>query len=323
MRSLATAPLHRVHGELATRRARASSGTARFEARDRRFADVLGPRPALDRVVVTDAHEGPVYAAEEHALYFTSMPRRGHDAPVVDVRRLDLFTRAVTVVRRDAAVANGMCLDGGGRLLVCEQGTMDRPARIARLDPHGGDETVVDAHAGAPLNSPNDVVVHSDGTIWFTDPSYGFLQGFRPPPAAGDRVYRHDPHTGETTVVADWLDKPNGLAFAPDESVLYVADNGAPHVLLAFDVLGDRLGHARVVAFAAPGHPDGLKVDADGRIYGSSPDGVEVRDPDGTLLGLIRLPGAVNLAFGGPGRNVLFVTTDTAIWAVALRAKGA
>ena len=285
---------------------------------------VVGPTPRLEQLVPTDAHEGPVYAPDEHALYFTSMPRRGDGGPVVDIRRLDLVTRRLTVVRRDAAVANGMCLDRDGRLLVCEQGTLDRPARIARLDPHdGGDETVVDAADGVPLNSPNDVVVRSDGSIWFTDPSYGFLQGFRPPPQRGDHVLRHDPRTGATTVVADWLDKPNGLAFSPDESVLYVADNGAPHVLLAFDVGRLSLGHASLVAFAEPGHPDGLKVDAEGRIYASSPEGVAIRDPGGALLGLIRLPGAVNFAIGGPGRNVLFVTTDTAIWAVTLRAKGA
>ncbi len=166
---------------------------------------------------------------------------------MVDIRRLDLPTGEVMTVRADANMANGMCLDRGGSLLICEQGGFERPARISRLDLLTGDaETVVDACNGVSLNSPNDVVVRPDGTIWFTDPSYGHLQGFRPPPQTGDHVYRHDPRTGETAVVARGFDKPNGLAFSPDEEVLYVADNGAPHHLLAFDATGDRLRRRRV-----------------------------------------------------------------------------
>ena len=182
---------------------------------------------------------------------------------------------------------------------------------------------MVDQCDGLPFCSPNDVLVRSDGTVWFTDPSYGYLQRFRPEPERADAVYVHDPRTGATSVVADWLDKPNGLAFSPDESVLYVADNGAPHVLLAFDVHDADLGHASVVSFSPPGHPDGLKTDAHGRLYASSPDGVEVLTPAGEPLGLIGVPGAVNFAFGGPGRDVLFITTDTAIWAATLLTKGA
>ena len=120
----------------------------------------------------------------------------------------------------DANAANGMTLAPDGRLLVCEQGTMDAPARISAVDPMTGEaEAVVDALAGLPLNSPNDVVVKRDGTIWFTDPSYGFLQDFRPEPAHGDFVHRFDPVTAQLTVVASDFDKPNGLAFSPDENV--------------------------------------------------------------------------------------------------------
>src|SRR5262249_10455562 len=187
------------------------------------------------KVADVDAHEGPVWL--DGALYFTSLPRHdrpGH--PVVAIRRLDLETGEVTTVRADANAANGMTLAPDGRLLVCEQGTMDAPARIGAVDPATGEtETVVDALAGLPLNSPNDVVVKRDGTIWFTDPSYGFLQGFRPEPAHGDFVYRFDPATGQLTVVASDFDKPNGLAFSPDESVLYVGDSGANHEPGTFD----------------------------------------------------------------------------------------
>jgi gluconolactonase len=324
VRTLASSPaVGRVRDELSRRGRRRAAG-GRFVHRDPRFAGVTGRAPRLVRLAATDAHEGPVYAAAEDALYYTSVPRPGERGPVVDVRRLQLATGAITVVRPDANVANGMCLDRGGALLVCEQGTFERPARIARLDPRTGDaETVVDACDGRPLSSPNDVVVRSDGTIWFTDPTYGHLQGFRPPPEAGDHVVRHDPATGETAVAARGFDKPNGLAFSPDERVLYVADNGAPHRLLAFDVRGARAVRGRVVAASTPEHPDGLKVDAAGRIYGTSSTGVRVWTPAGELLGEIRLPGAVNLAFGGPRRDVLFITTDTAVWAAFLEAKGA
>jgi len=208
---------------------------------------------------------------------------------------------------------------------VCEQGTLVRPAQITRVDPASGQaETLVDRLGGFRLNSPNDVVVRSDGTIWFTDPSYGHLQGFRRKPELCDLVYRYDPRGGSLTIAADSFDKPNGLAFSPDERVLYVGDNGRPHQLLAFDVRPDgRLGNRRVVAVGTPEHPDGVKVDTEGRIYVSSLGGIQVFEPDGRRIGEISLPGAVNFTFGGPDRNVLFITADTAIWAAILNAKGA
>src|SRR5919106_1453482 len=271
-------------------------------------------------VAKTDAHEGPVYVAEENALYFTTVRTKS-----VAIKRLALADWKVSVLRADANVANGMALDPEGRLVVCEQGTLTEPARITRIDRKtGAVETIVDAWRGLPLNSPNDVVVKSDGTIWFTDPSYGHLQGFRPEPQTGDHVYRYDPAGGQLTVVADSLDKPNGLAFSPDERVLYVGDNGAPHHLLAFDVEdGARLAGVRAIAVSTPEHPDGLKTDSEGRIYASYSGGVQVLDSSGELIGEINLPGAVNFTFGGPERNVLYITADTAVWAVVLNAKGA
>jgi gluconolactonase len=276
----------------------------------------------LVRVADADAHEGPVYVAGEDALYFTSV-RRGTR---VAIRRLELATGRVTTVLEDANVANGMALDLDGRLVVCEQGTMSAPARIARVDPRtGAAVTVVDEWEGRRLSSPNDVAVRRDGTIWFTDPSYGYLQGFRPEPETGDQVYRFDPGAGRLTVAADGFDKPNGLAFSPDESILYVSDNGAPHELLAFDVLaGGELAGRRRIALGTPEHPDGLKVDSAGRVYGSAAYGIQIWDPSGEPLGAIELPGAVNFAFGGPERDVLFITADTAVWAAVLaNAKGA
>jgi gluconolactonase len=316
-----------------------------FVTHDGRFAAVLGDDPRLIRVVETHAHEGPVYAADEDALYFTTLPRRsGRSAgyPTVAIRRLALAgddfelgpDRLSTVCTR-ASAANGMAPDRDGRLVICEQGTLSRPAAISRLDPATGVlERLADDYGGLPLNSPNDVVVSSDGTIWFTDPSYGHLQGFRPAPRVGDHVYRLDPRSGRLTVVADDFVKPNGLAFSPDERVLYITDSGAnqeagsfhaglPHHIRAFDISAEgHLSGGRLFAVTTDGFPDGIKVDAEGRVYASSAGGVQVFAPSGDLLGEITLPGAVNFAFGGPRRDALLITTDTAVWAAVLAATG-
>ena len=304
-----------------------------FVVHDPRFEDVLGESPRLVKVVEADAHEGPVYVAEEDALYFSTLPRgRETGSPAVDIKRLaldgaefPLDQDRITVLRTNANAVNGMTLGLDGRLVVCEQGTLCGLARISLIDRKtGAAQTAIDAFDGRPLNSPNDVVVTRDGAIWFTDPSYGHLQGFRPPPALADSVYRHDPSSGRTDLVANGFDKPNGLAFSPDERVLYVSDNGAPHHLRAFAVDdGKPSGPGRVLAIGTPEHPDGLKVDSEGRIYASASTGVHVLAPDGDLLGEISLPGAVNFCFGGPDRNILFITADTAIFAAFLNAKGA
>jgi len=305
-----------------------------FLVHDARFEDVLGDEPRLVKVAETDAHEGPVYVDEDDALYFTTVPRnRDSGFPEVDIKRLELDGLSfppeplrIWMVRDGANAANGMTLDREGRLVVCEQGTLRVPARVSRVNRFtGAAETVVDAVDGLPLNSPNDVVVTRDGAVWFTDPSYGHLQGFKPEPQIQDRVYRYDPVVDRITAVAHAFDKPNGLAFAPDERVLYVGDNGAPHHLLAFDVgaTGAFRVSGHVLAVGTPEHPDGLKVDAEGRIYASAATGVRVHAPDGTLLGEIVLPGAVNFCFGGHERNVLFITADRAVFAAQLNAKGA
>jgi gluconolactonase len=249
-------------------------------------------------IAETDAHEGPVYAADEHALYFTSVGG-------TEIRRLDLASRGLDVVRAGDDHANGMTMGPDGRLLVCLQGSMTEPARIAAVDRRTGEtETVVDAWRGRPLNSPNDVIVASDGAIWFTDPSYGWLQGFRPQPQLPDQVYRYD---GELHAAARGFVKPNGLAFSPDERTLYVGDSETSELWAL-----DRRGGRRRFAAIANGYPDGLKADRAGRVYTTSADGVQIFDPGGALLDEIPLPGAVNFAFG---RDFLFITSDTAVWA--------
>jgi gluconolactonase len=190
------------------------SASSPFVSHDRAFAAVLGEAPRLVRVVATDAHEGPVYVADEDALYFTTLPRPGSmpapGFPEVAIKRLALDgTRfpvepeRVSVVRDGANAANGMALDLEGRLVVCEQGTRSQHAGITRIDRRtGGTLTVVDEWRGLRLNSPNDVVVKRDGTIWFTDPTYGHLQGFKPEPLVGDYVYRYDPGADRLAGVA-------------------------------------------------------------------------------------------------------------------------
>ncbi len=305
------------------------------------FLEVIGPHPENEVLVDTDAHEGPVYVAAEDALYFTtvpvatSVPLAGYRE--VNIKRLALSDLTMSVFRADANMANGMTLDREGRLLVCEQGTRSEPARIRRIDlTTGVAETVVDEWFGLRFNSPNDIVVKSDGTLWFTDPSYGALQGFKPEPLLGDYVYRYDPRDGALDVVADAFDKPNGIAFSPDEKMLYLTDSGAiqapgsyhvdrPHHVRAFDLVseGTRLAQGRLLAVVTPGIPDGLKLDSAGRVYTSSATGVKVYDPHGRLLGEILAPGVANFTFGGRDGCEVFMMVDTAIRRARIQARGA
>ena len=171
-----------------------------FRAYAPQFQEVVGEEPRLAPVVETDAHEGPAYFADENALYFTTPPKPGVDgAPSVQIKRLDLDQpEQVSVLVEEANAANGMASDREGGLLVCEQGSRSEHARISRLDRLTGErETVIDHWRGLRFNSPNDVVCATDGSIWFTDPSYGHLQGFKPEPMVGDFVYRYDPATDD------------------------------------------------------------------------------------------------------------------------------
>ena len=313
---------------------------ATFRAYRDDFHALLGSDFQRPILIETNAHEGPVYVAAEHALYFTTVPEPGPKN--IAIRRVQLVgeefpfeARPPETVRFPSNMANGMTLDREGRLLICEQGFKETPGRISRMDLETrAVETVVDEWRGLQFNSPNDVVVKSDGTVWFTDPNYGELQGFKAAAKVGAYVYRHDPATGETAVVADNFNKPNGLAFSPDESVLYITDTGAnqapgtyfvglPHHIRAFDVHGGRhLRNDRLFAVISPGVPDGIKVDIQGRVYTSSATGVQVFTPDGDLLGEIMAPGVANFTFGGPRNNVLFILGDTVIWQAQLQVSG-
>jgi gluconolactonase len=277
-------------------------------------ATLMTPR----RIAEVDAHEGPVHI--DRALFFTTQAGA--------IKRLDLSSGEVSVLIADANAPNGMTLGHDGRLIVCEQGSMTRAAAISAVDPETGErETLVDNWRGEPLNSPNDVAVRHDGTIWFTDPSYGYLQGLRPEPRLGDYIYRFDPGTDVLEVVDDSFVKPNGIAFSPSGETLYATDSGAnqepgsfhvgmPHHIVAFTVTdAGRLRDRRLLAVTMPGFPDGLKTDGAGRIYASAFSGVRVFSPAGNLLDEIDLPGAVNFTFAG---DELLITADTAVWSVSV-----
>jgi len=278
---------------------------------------------SVEKIVDVDAHEGPVYVEGEHALYFTTLPS---PAKPVSIRRLDLRALDISTVVEDANAANGMTLAPDGRLLVCEQGSLTARAAITAVHRATGErEVLIDHQDGGPLNSPNDVVVGPDGAIWFTDPSYGYLQGFRPRAVKGDLVHRFD-GLRITTVEASF-DKPNGLAFSPDGSILYIGDSGAnhepgtfeatrPHHIRAFDVASGTLENGRLFATIERGFPDGLKTDRRGNVCTTGGPGLLVFSPSGALLREIDLPGAVNFAFAG---DRLLVTADDAIWSTSLQ----
>ena len=314
------------------------------------FLEVLGDDAKVTKLVSTDAHEGPVYVRGEDAIYFTTLPV-DVKIPIegyknVRIRRFSLRglsgdpvenQKYLSTVRNPSNMANGMTLDLAGNLIICEQGTRSEPAAIARLDLRSGAyEKLVEEWFGLPFNSPNDVVVKSDGSIWFTDPCYGFFQGFKDSPMVGSYVYRFDPSNLSLSVVADTFNRPNGLAFSPGEESLYINDSAAiqgsgpyrpdlPHDIWAFDLTDDgkHLRNRRLIAVVTPGIPDGLKVDSEGRIYSSSQSGVQVFTPHGDLLGQILVPNVANFTFGGVNNDTIFMMADTAIWSARLKAKGA
>jgi len=303
------------------------------------FLDVIGHDPGYETIPDINAHEGPVYVRDENAVYFTTVPVTTNIPSFGDrnvaIKRLDVASGKVSTFVAESNMANGMTLDRKGRLLICEQGSLETAARISRMNlKTKKTETVVDHWFGLPFNSPNDIVEKSDGTIWFTDPAYGALQGFRPKPLVGDFVYRYDPTDDSIAVVVDTFKKPNGLCFSPDESILYVNDSGAiegpgtyyinlPHHIRAFDVAdGSHLVNERLFAVVTPVIPDGLKVDSQGRVYSSSGTGVQVFDTTGKILGEILAGGVANFCFGGESNNRLFMMCDSAINIATIAATG-
>jgi len=223
------------------------------------------------------------------------------------------------VFRRPSHNANGHTTDKQGQLITCEHGSRT----VTRTDSTGRVVTIASSYQGRKLNSPNDVVVKSDGTIWFTDPPYGVARNRIEQKA--NHVFRLDKLAPELVSVADDFSMPNGLCFSPDEKYLYVADSGVPHHIRRLPVLkSNLLGRGKIFAAITPGVPDGIRVDAAGRLYSTSGDGVQVFSTAGKLIGKIRTPKpASNCTFGGPDNKTLFITARDSVWAVELSAAGA
>jgi gluconolactonase len=215
--------------------------------------------------------------------------------------------------------ANGNTLDREGRLVTAEHGAR----RVSRTEKDGTVSTVLDSVEGKKLNSPNDVVVKSDGTIWFTDPPYG-LAG-RPKEQPGNYVFRYDEKTRSATAVVKDFDMPNGLCFSPDETKLYVADSGKPRHIRVFPVNADgTVSEGSVFAAIDKGGPDGIRCDAAGRVWSSSGDGAQIFGPDGKLIARVLLQeAAANLAFGGPKGTTLYLTARTSLYSVETEARPA
>jgi gluconolactonase len=294
-----------------------------YEVFDKRFKSLMIGIAHLDKLADGCIWaEGPVWFADGGYLLWSDIPNN----------RMLRWTpeTGVSTFRAESNNSNGNTRDRQGRLITCEHLTR----RVTRTEPDGSITVIADKYKGKRLNSPNDVVVKSDDSIWFSDPSYGIMTEFEGSRSeqeqGGCYVYRVDPKTGEIATVVEDFVKPNGLAFSPDEKILYVADSAAshdpnaPHHIRAFDVVdGKKLTNSRVFCDIKGGSiPDGFRVDVNGNVW-TSADGVECYAPDGTLLGRIRVPEVVaNVTFGGKRRNRLFITATTSLYAVYVNTTG-
>lgn len=288
-----------------------------LEVFDERFAQVGGDGRVERLFTGCRWAEGPAYFPAGRYLVWDDIPNDR-------MLRWDEDTGTVGVFRAPAGYANGNTVDREGRLVTCEQG----PRRVTRTEHDGSVTVLADRYRGARLNSPNDVVVTSDGSVWFTDPAYGIdsdYEGHRADPELdGCHVYRVDPVTGEVAKVADDFERPNGLAFSPDESRLYIADTRRNHIRGFTLTQQGGLGDGAVVATCSAGVFDGIRLDSHGRLWAAAGDGLHCFDPDGTLIGKLRLPEVCsNLTFAGAKRNWLFVTASTSLYAVRLNINGA
>jgi gluconolactonase len=295
-----------------------------FEVLDRRFAACFVGHARVERLWTGGRWvEGPAWFAPGRFLVWSDIPNNR-------MMRFDETSGAVSVFRQPSNNSNGNTVDNQGRLVTCEHLTR----RVTRTDFDGTVQVIADRFEGKRFNSPNDVVVKSDGSIWFTDPSYGIMHDYEgeygEEEIGGCHVYRVDPQSGDVGKVAGDFEKPNGLAFSPDERLLYVADTGASHLengprhIRGFSV-SDKgtLAGGEVFATCTSGLFDGFRIDRTGRIWASAEDGVHCYDPDGTLIGKIRIPEIVsNVTFGGARRNRLFITATSSLYAVYLTANG-
>ena len=299
---------------------------AAVEIADRRLAAAAGGARTLEHLCTGAIwSEGPVWLSEDDSVLWSDIPNNR-------MLRWSVQT-GMRVFRDNVEFTNGHTRDRDGSILHCSHGLR----AVFRTDIRGERQRiVVDRWEGKRFNAPNDIVVKSDGTIWFTDPPYGLIipeEGHGGESEIGDcHVFRFDPRSGELDPVTDLPIEPNGLAFAPDESILYVSDTSAAlgreatgnHCIFAFDVVeGRRLANGRKFADVSPGVPDGFRVDVRGWIYTSAEDGVHVYDTEGARLGKIGVPEKVgNVTFGGAGRDVLYIAASTSLYRIRLSTQG-
>lgn len=297
-----------------------------YDIRDDRFRALIIGHAKLEHLW-TGARwsEGPVYVPAARHLIWSDIPNNR-------LLRFNEDDGSVSVFDGNIGFHNGHTLDGEGRIIACEH----LARRVSRLDHDGRWRTLCDRFEGKRFNSPNDVVVKSDGTIWFTDPTYGIDSSYEGDQSESEigasNVYRFDPATGAVTAVVTDRVRPNGLAFSPDESLLYVADTGMTHVkgtpaaIHAYPVAqdGKTLGASRQFAVCLAGLFDGFRCDWKGNIWASSADAVCCLAPDGTLLGRIPVPEIVgNVCFGGPKRNRLYIAGQTSLYSIFLKTHAA
>ena len=297
-----------------------------FESHDPIFNTyLLSYAPVKQLASGFDWTEGPVWFGDANCLLFSDIPSN----------RIMRWTpdQGVSVFRSPSNFSNGHTRDNQGRLISCEHGSR----RVTRTEYNGAITVLVDGFEGKKLNSPNDVVVKSDGSIWFTDPHYGITsnyEGYKSEQELPCNVYRIDPSDGSLSVVVSDLDCPNGLAFSPDESVLYVADTGhaydvdANFQIRAYDVTSNRDGgggiqNSRHFHTIDNGLSDGFRLDTDGNVWSSAGDGVHCIDPGGKLLGKILIPEVVsNVCFGGHSKHQLYITATTSLYRITLNRQG-
>ena len=290
---------------------------AQFEPFDKaEFGAIVSANAKLERLATgMKFTEGPVWVNRDAGyLVFSDIPS--------DELKILTVTDVMTLLkkyRKPSSNANGNTVDRQGRLITCEHSGR----RVSILEDDGTLRTLVDRHDGKKFNSPNDVVVKSDGSVWFTDPSYGLPKG-ETKEQEGNYVFRFDPKTKATAIVAKDFDMPNGLCFSPDEKKLYIADSGKPHHIRAFDVQPDgTVAGGGVFCVIDNGVPDGIRCDAQGRIFSSAGDGVHIFSTDGKLIGKILVPETpANLCFGGADGKTLFITAQTSLYSIKLKNQG-
>jgi gluconolactonase len=291
---------------------------------DNRFRRYMVGNTSIKRLYTgTLWSEGPAWNGVGRYLVWSDIPNN------VQMRWIEEDGR-VTVFRNPSGYSNGNTFDFEGRQLSCEHGNR----RVARYEPDGTITVIADKFQGKRLNSPNDISVHPDGSIWFTDPTYGIqgvYEGFRGQSEIKDAVYRVDSKSGQMDKVTDDADKPNGICFSPDYKKVYVADTGMPHDIRVYDVDGKSLKNGKqLLVMRNPqstgqnAAADGIRCDVDGNIWAGATPGVQIITPNGEPIGVIRLPeNCANVSFGGTKRNRLFMAASQSLYVVYVQTTGA